>query len=73
MICKVCKIEKQLTDYYKYKDCYRKTCKECFKANVRKWAKNNKEKVKQYTYKWRSNNKEYFNEYMKLYKMLNKK
>lgn len=71
MICKECKVEKPLTGYYKYLDCYRKKCKECFKKNVRKWAKENPQKVKQYTYKWRDNNRKYFNEYMKLYKMKN--
>src|ERR1017187_9485912 len=59
-VCSNCKIEKPLSDFYKYKtskDGVRTSCKDCCKAAQKKHAKENPKKVNGSGQKWLTNNK----------------
>jgi len=60
-ICSVCKIEKELDEFYlrkESKDGYRANCKECVKVTTTKYKKNNPEKIKNAQKEWVLNNPE---------------
>jgi hypothetical protein len=69
-ICSCCKIEKDITSFYKdsyRKDGYKIYCKICKKNKDYKWDKNNKEKNKNWQKNWLEKNKEYRRKYLKEY------
>jgi len=73
-VCSNCNIEKELTEFHRYKhskDGVRSVCKVCISTinkkpenrikrngNRKSWSKNNKEKIKNYRLKYYENNKE---------------
>lgn len=60
-ICKKCKVEKQLDNYYAHKttaDRLDQICKSCKKAKAREWAQSNKEKRKQISKRYVDSNPE---------------
>lgn len=65
-ICRICEVEKPLTEYTKSGKYYRSECKECHNNIIRLWRKNNKEHIKQYR-------KRYCKKHEKLYKKSSKK
>lgn len=69
-ICSCCKIEKEITSFYKdsyRKDGYKIYCKICKKNKDYKWNKNNKEKNKNWQKNWLEKNKEHRKKYLKEY------
>ncbi|MCK9429436.1 MAG: endonuclease VII domain-containing protein [Candidatus Omnitrophica bacterium] len=61
--CKTCNIEKDESEYYKYKNTYcrrdhsYKECKKCYNLRVKKYCENNKEKKRKSSKIWWENNK----------------
>lgn len=65
-ICKLCRIEKNLMEFYKHKrskDGYRSDCKICEIKRSKKWQNDNPERRKKNNEKWRINNEEYHKNY----------
>lgn len=62
--CKKCLEEKLITEYYKVKDTFRHTCKECMKKNTKKWANENRERRNIYVNKWYDKNRREWNLYI---------
>lgn len=62
-ICKTCKVEKPLTDFYKdksFKSGYRANCKICKDVSTYAWRAANKEKYNENMRSMRANNKDMF-------------
>lgn len=58
-ICKICKLEKPLSEFYKRSNGYYRTeCKSCNYQKVKQWRKNNKDKVHDQYIRYYDKNKE---------------
>ena len=69
-ICTKCKIEKELTDFFKLKsskDGYNGWCKICLNEKNNKWRENNREIALTYSKNWYQNNKDKKSEYFEKY------
>ena len=62
--CKYCFKEKGLEEFHKF----RWECKECVKIRIRKWKKNNVDKVRKYQEDWRRSNHEVVKSYEPIFK-----
>lgn len=74
--CKKCGVIKLLNKFYKHKkmkDKYRNECKECMKARIKEYRKNNIKKYKIYNKQWKKENVEKIERYSKQYYKKNKK
>lgn len=71
-ICRICGIEKLLTEYNKSGKYYRTECKECNKKIIKQWRKNNKQHIKEYSNKYHEENKELYKTCSKRYYENNK-
>ena len=65
-VCKKCKIEKEITEFYKHeaikKDGLKVTCKVCYRNARKIYRENNKEKIAEYRKKHYKQNKEQISE-----------
>ena len=61
-ICKTCKVEKELSEFYKAGKYLQSYCKVCLKAMNIAWARNNPEKVKAKKARQKAENPEKFRE-----------
>jgi len=71
-ICNKCKIQKELTEFYKLKsskDGYNGWCKICLNEKNNKWRENNREVALTYSKKWYQNNKDKKSEYFEKYRI----
>ena len=71
-ICTKCKIEKELTDFFKLKssnDGYNRWCKNCLNEKNNKWRENNRDVVNQCSKNWYQNNKDKKSEYFEKYRL----
>ena len=69
-ICRICKEEKQLNDFYKntrMKDGYFSSCKVCDIKATKNYKLKNKDSFDEYQKKYYLNNKEHKKEYLKSY------
>lgn len=67
-ICRKCKKEKPIDDFYKHKemiDGYLNICKKCVLKRVKKYGEINRDKIKKYCRKWQIENKDKLKEYRK--------
>ena len=66
-VCKICKCNKDLSDFPKLRRGFRNFCKECYKIHRREYMKNyhisNKDSINEYNRKHRKDNKNYYVEY----------
>lgn len=73
--CSKCKIEKELSAFYKnkaQKDGYQNCCKLCMNSVNNNWQKRNKEKSKDFTQAWRNNNEQHVKDVSKQWRQSNK-
>jgi len=59
-ICRVCKVEKQISEFYKHngrKDGYRSECKPCHIQSNTDWNKANRDKKSMYNKTWKATEK----------------
>ena len=71
-ICNKCKIQKELTEFYKLKsskDGYNSWCKICVNEKNNKWRENNREVALTCSKKWYQNNKDKKSEYFEKYRI----
>ena len=74
-ICRKCKLEKELTEFYKSnanRGGYSTVCKLCKKELSKIYGENNKEKIKEHNKKYKELNKEKIREYDRKYNINNK-
>jgi hypothetical protein len=57
-VCKICGIEKDISEFFKKEDHYRNICKKCYRQYRRQYYEQNKEKIIQYKKQYREQNKE---------------
>jgi len=65
-ICRKCKKEKPINEFYKHKgmtDGYLNICKKCVLKRVKKYSEINRDKIKEYRKKWQMENKNKIKEY----------
>lgn len=70
--CKVNKSKKEFSKKSSNKDGLKYWCIDCSKESIKKWRKNNKERIKIYTAKYVSDNKEIIKQRKKEYRLKNK-
>lgn len=71
-VCRVCGIEKSITEYGKSGKYYRNDCKVCHNKMVKEWAKRNKEYLNEKHKEYRQKNKDLYKEFDKRHYIKNR-
>lgn len=72
-ICRICGIEKEITEYSKSGKHYRTECKKCHNSKMKEWRNKNTNYIKEYEKIYKQDHKEHYKKVYKDYYERNKK